>query len=149
MGWPATKLAELAGLPKAQLSRYEVGKAIPRADAVAKIAKALNVRFEWLLDGEGSPETGEAPTVGIDESSLTLDLPDDLHKIIRDYADAHDLTAEMAALTLLREAMEREKAQKSSVDELADKIADEIERRLKSTNNPSAPAKKPRRRLPI
>jgi transcriptional regulator with XRE-family HTH domain len=131
LGWTATELAAYSGLKKAQLSRYEIGKAIPRADAVAKIAKALNVSFEWLMDGTGSLETGEEPTVGI-SGAKTIELPEDLDKIVRDYADAHGLTAEMAIITLIREFIHQKQDEKPNIDELADKIADKVERRLKN-----------------
>lgn len=45
------KLAELAGLDPAQISRYEAGTNIPRDNIAAKLAEVLEVQKTWLLGG--------------------------------------------------------------------------------------------------
>jgi transcriptional regulator with XRE-family HTH domain len=53
------ELAESAGINAGQISRYESGNSAPRALALAKIAKALDVSLKWLQTGEGRPEGSE------------------------------------------------------------------------------------------
>ena len=59
-GWSQSHLAELAGMKKAQLSRYEVGASTPRSEVIHRIATALGVAPGWLKDGEGIINDDEA-----------------------------------------------------------------------------------------
>lgn len=43
------KLEGLCGIGRTQLSRYGLGKICPRADSIAKIAKALDVSVDFLM----------------------------------------------------------------------------------------------------
>ena len=47
-----TELAELAGVNKKSLSRYELDASIPPADALKSIADALGVSTDYLLSDE-------------------------------------------------------------------------------------------------
>ena len=59
------ELADLAGTTKANISRIERGDQQPRGSTVRKLADALGVRPEDLVDwsagaGDDTPETGKA-----------------------------------------------------------------------------------------
>lgn len=51
-GMKQSELAELIGTTEATLSRYENDKRVPKGETVFKIAKALNVSVEFLLDND-------------------------------------------------------------------------------------------------
>lgn len=53
LGWTQNELAQASGVAAAQISRYEQGRSQPRTEVISKLANALNVKFEWLLKGEG------------------------------------------------------------------------------------------------
>lgn len=53
LGLSQAQLSRDTGIAAPQLSRYESGANEPRADIAAKLAKALGVTYEWLLDGRG------------------------------------------------------------------------------------------------
>lgn len=42
-------LASLSGITQAQISRIEVGRAVPRADSLSRIANALGVGIDHLM----------------------------------------------------------------------------------------------------
>lgn len=46
-------LAKRAGLPASTIGALEHGGHIPRADHAIRIAKAMAVRTDWLIAGEG------------------------------------------------------------------------------------------------
>ncbi|MFM0306291.1 helix-turn-helix domain-containing protein [Paraburkholderia sp. RL17-383-BIF-A] len=69
-GWSQAHLAELVGMKKAQLSRYEVGASAPRPEVVHRIASALGVSQAWLADGEAPINDHEIP----DEKAKTVPL---------------------------------------------------------------------------
>lgn len=48
LGWPQAQLAELTGIPAAQLSQYESGRKHPSQDRLAAIGDALGFGAEWL-----------------------------------------------------------------------------------------------------
>jgi len=47
-----TELAEISGVNKKSLSRYELGTSIPPADALKQIADALGVSTDYLLSDD-------------------------------------------------------------------------------------------------
>lgn len=51
LGMTQEKMGEVTGIAPNTLSRYERGALTPSADAVSKIAKALNVTTDELLNG--------------------------------------------------------------------------------------------------
>jgi transcriptional regulator with XRE-family HTH domain len=58
------ELADAAGTTKANISRLETGKQKPQMATVRKLAEALGVRPEdlvdWEADAPDAPETGKA-----------------------------------------------------------------------------------------
>jgi len=55
-------ISKKAGLPNSAISNYVSRKQIPRADTALKLARALKVPIEWLIDDEQGwpPPAGEA-----------------------------------------------------------------------------------------
>jgi transcriptional regulator with XRE-family HTH domain len=49
--WTQAELAEKAGLASVQVGRYENGKSIPTIEILSKIADALNVSIDFLVNG--------------------------------------------------------------------------------------------------
>lgn len=65
-GWTANRLGVEAGLSQGMIYRLESGERAKRGgstDTLAKVARALGVRMQWLVDGSGSMEetSAEAP----------------------------------------------------------------------------------------
>ncbi len=58
--WTQAELAELVGIKKQNISRYESGRVAPRENMVAKFADVLGVRVEELL-GTLQPTNDELP----------------------------------------------------------------------------------------
>jgi transcriptional regulator with XRE-family HTH domain len=48
-GYTQEEMGELIGYPKLQVSRWENGKNAPSSEALAKIARALDVSADYLL----------------------------------------------------------------------------------------------------
>ena len=67
-GMTAAELAVISGIQKSSLSRYLKGTNIPRGNAIAKMAAALDVTPSWLL-GYDSPLK-----VSINVSKSPIDL---------------------------------------------------------------------------
>jgi transcriptional regulator with XRE-family HTH domain len=59
-GISQVRLAELLEISPAILSRWELGRAVPRVDAIVKIAELLDVTVDALL---GRTETQAEPTL--------------------------------------------------------------------------------------
>ena len=112
LGWSQLQLAEAAGVAPGQISRYESGKNTPRPQLVAKLAAAMNVSFEWLANGHGTPNTGEhGPTIvvpkGVELDTFTF--PDDIYAALEEEARRKEITVEMLVLQYLRTAMKESK----------------------------------------
>ena len=54
LGLTQTELGKLCGMAPTQISRYEMGRAVPRRAALRRLADALKVEPGWLLNGGGS-----------------------------------------------------------------------------------------------
>ncbi|APW16427.1 helix-turn-helix transcriptional regulator [Salmonella enterica] len=78
-GMSQSELAAASEVAPAQISRYESGKNIPRANVLSKIAKALNVPYAYLAYGI-MPDFSNSVKVnedGVATLSLDLDLDED------------------------------------------------------------------------
>lgn len=61
------QLAEVVGVSTRSISAYESGRAVPRANTLRKLAKALNVTVEYLTnDDSRDPEAGRLREEKID-----------------------------------------------------------------------------------
>lgn len=65
-GWSQQTLADKSGVAAAQISRYESGRSAPRPEVIARLARAIGISFEWLLEGteDGSLEVLADPLEG-------------------------------------------------------------------------------------
>lgn len=106
LGWSQANLSKASGISATQLSRYESGLSEPRPQALGRLAKALNVQFDWLARGEG-PVEGETPDRPLPPGmrTLSLDLSDQELEEIQQFAAKENLTAEMAVRQLFLAAL--------------------------------------------
>lgn len=113
-GWSQADLAEVSGVAAAQISRYEASRSKPRAEVVAKLAKALAVRFEWLAYGQGNIELEDGGEVPLHPTSrvvlANIDLDDELIADMEAIAESEGITYEMAFNVVLREGLALMKA---------------------------------------
>jgi transcriptional regulator with XRE-family HTH domain len=102
MGWSQQNLAEVSGVAAAQISRYEAGRSAPRAEVVAKLAKALKVEFDWLALGTGPVGApGDVPKYPTGVSVYPFDIPPEHYDAIAKFAEEEGLTMEMAIRKLV------------------------------------------------
>ncbi len=99
-GWSQADLAEVSGVAAAQVSRYEAGRATPRPAVVAKLAKAMAVKFEWLAFGQGEMSAGgdgDPPRYPSSlPASVTVDVSDEMRAFVQQMADEKGVTFSMA-----------------------------------------------------
>lgn len=103
-GWSQADLSEVSGVAAAQISRYEAGKANPRTEVVAKLARALAVSFDWLRTGEGVPEAeAEVPKYPASQSKvLSVELDEETRDGLTAIAGRNGMTTEMALKHIVR-----------------------------------------------
>ena len=102
LGWSKQDLAESSGVAAAQISRYEAGRNEPRSEVVAKLARALNVQFDWLAYGRGpieGPSNESVRPLGF--VGIEAEFSEEELTLIRRYAQAKGLTVEMATRQLV------------------------------------------------
>ena len=124
-GWSQQELSEVSGVAAAQISRYESGRNTPRPEVIAKLAKAVAVRFEWLAYGEGHIEDGtEVPRYPSSKKVwLELEVDDELRNAVESFAEDEGVSYEMAFNMLTREMV---------------KHADELLAAYKAKNKPES-----------
>lgn len=106
-GWSQADLAEVSGVAAAQISRYEAGRSKPRAEVVAKLAKALAVSFDWLREGIGHAEIGaEVPKYPVSQSAvMSLEIDAEMQEALEKIAERNGMTVEMVFKQMIRLAM--------------------------------------------
>jgi len=94
-----TRLAELVGITKSNISDYERGRANPSIKVLSKIANQCKVDFEWLATGVGemTPRNtlGATPAFNLDKrlfkeslnAILTIDKKYSLNYSTKDIVD--------------------------------------------------------------
>lgn len=108
LGWSQLELSSVTGVAAAQISRYESGRNVPRAEVVAKLARALGVNFDWLFFGEGPIDADLVdPPLPENMELISLDIDRALYDRVAASADQNGVTVEMELLRILREAFER------------------------------------------
>jgi transcriptional regulator with XRE-family HTH domain len=118
MGWTQHQLAEASGVAAAQISRYESGRSEPRFEVIAKLAKALDVQFDWLARGIGSVEGGEPHRkMPSGMETMPIDLSDEELDQVVAYAKLHKITKEMAVRKLFLEGFKALLTSKEIPDE--------------------------------
>ncbi len=103
-GWSQADLSEVSGVAAAQISRYESGRAKPRPEVVAKLAKSLAVGFEWLAYGKGSVDVGATvPRYPSQQTQLlSVELDPELYKGLSELAEKKGITLEMTFKQIVR-----------------------------------------------
>lgn len=56
-GWSQAYLGEIVDLDGSTISRIEKGEIAPKAGDASKLARALSVALDWLVDGAGDRRT--------------------------------------------------------------------------------------------
>lgn len=82
------ELAELVGVTEATLSRYENGKREPKGEIVSRIAKALNVSTDYLLDSDNNlNKESETSSLELSKKEM-LDIEKEAKKMISNIKNA-------------------------------------------------------------
>lgn len=66
-GYTQEALAEILGIEKKQISRWETGSVVPGGEKLAEIARALNISVDYLLG------VSDDPTIRVRIDNLTQD----------------------------------------------------------------------------
>lgn len=54
LGWTQAQLAEAAGLKQSAVARIELGNSIPRIDTLQKLAKAVGMKIDLVIDEQAA-----------------------------------------------------------------------------------------------
>jgi len=132
-GWSQADLAEISGIAPAQISRYEQGRNAPRPPVLAKLAKALEVDFDWLATGD-SPPSDPAQDEPQKRDKITLKLSSSEHKIFADLAAERGVSVQALVNSLFQELLqnlelEPEEAGPPSLEERITRLEALIEER--------------------
>lgn len=71
-GLSQTELAEACGMASTQLSRYELGKSVPRKATLRRLASALNVTEGWLVGGVYSEDQPHRISLNFSEAEIAM-----------------------------------------------------------------------------
>ncbi len=107
LGWSQEQLSKESGVAAAQISRYEARINKPRANVIAKLAKALLVPFAWLANGETSEfDIAAAPKGFLD---FVVQMPEDLALRIKEAAAKMGVSEEQFIIDALDSAYDSDK----------------------------------------
>ncbi|MDR2326426.1 MAG: helix-turn-helix domain-containing protein [Acidovorax sp.] len=148
LGWSQADLAEVSGIAAAQISRYEQGRNSPRPPVIAKLAKALNVSFDWLTHGAGGinaapEEQSKATPKGWE--LVELELPEDLHALLQSESESRGMTIEAIVLQAIKRSVksDRDKAfteinqRLSALEEQTKELASRVQAPAETSKNPT------------
>lgn len=111
LGWSQAELSQVSGISATQISRYESGISSPRPQAVGRLAKSLNVSFDWLSHGKGSidPDLSERSGLAPDGwKSVELELPLSTIEWLQVSGAKQGVSSEARLLQILQEAIKEE-----------------------------------------
>ena len=98
--WSQGDLAAKIGADAGQISRYENGKITPSADAVVKIAAALDVSCDYLLVDTAPRRAFNAPEDALGDNLAALtELSDDDRAALLNHLDALVTRTRLRAIT--------------------------------------------------
>jgi transcriptional regulator with XRE-family HTH domain len=122
MGWSQSDLAEASGISPTQISRYESGMNHPRPQAVAKLAAALGLPFEWLSNGDQEPP-GTGTTLELSPradggADVSLRLDDETAGQLAARASELGISIEDLAKALMLEGLGKRGAANKSLPEV-------------------------------
>jgi transcriptional regulator with XRE-family HTH domain len=137
LGWSQQDLAEASGVAAAQISRYEAGRSAPRPEVVARLAKALNVQFEWLASATPQIERGE-PDRHLPSGHVleVVDIPAAVLQTVQREADRLGITLEMMVKEIIMEGVVSRVSERRKLDPaflkplLSDSRLKELEERI-------------------
>lgn len=119
-GWSQNQLAEVSGVAAQQVSRYEAGRSEPRPQVAAKLAGALQVPLEWLLDGRGRSGIGSIDSSEKDvKEHLSVFLSPDLMELLRLAAQSNERSLAEEVSTRLRASLDMSNPRALSPSELS------------------------------
>lgn len=108
-GLSQTDLGLKTGIAQTQISRYESGRAVPRRAAMGRLAEALGVNFEWLMEGEvtpwPAPITMQVSWEGSSGSPMQLFLPPVYVDFVQGVADRIGGTVPDAIVEIIKRYM--------------------------------------------
>lgn len=122
LGWSQAQLSEACGISPTQISRYESSISAPRPQAIGKLAKALNVNFDWLAKGVGaidSLQLERSTAAPNGWSQVELEIPKDLMAWLEKSAQSFGVSTESRLLQLLQNSVDAERSSKNT-DSLGD-----------------------------
>ena len=97
MGLSQQELAKLANVHFTNVGKYERGEATPAADILNRIAKALEVSTDYLLNGTMQDKSADA----ISDEELLIQfrrvekLPADKKRLVKEFLDAFIFKADL------------------------------------------------------
>jgi len=88
-GWSQGELGERIGADPAQISRYENGHIAPSADAIIRLAEALEVSCDYLLVDDAPRRPFRSPEDGLGDRLANLaELGDHDRELVLSFIDA-------------------------------------------------------------
>lgn len=90
LGWSQSKLAQLAHVAPAQVSRYESGKSKPSAQVLSRLADAMAVSFDWLLTG--NDESGFENIKDDSVVSMSIELDQESSRLLAALKKEHGVS---------------------------------------------------------
>lgn len=133
-GMTQRDLAKVSGVSLPQIGRYETGTSKPRMTAIVKLAKALNVSTEELLDSDSEPEMFEL-TIETPSKTFPLAMPSQHIEWLQMEADKHGVTLEVLIGSIFRREQSRHLGSEITIEEAIAQTSES----LKSWPSPAKP----------
>ena len=145
LGLTQRELSKKSGIAVPQLSRYELGQSMPRADIAAKIANALDVTYDWLVGGTGTIEgaypRNDLPSIlpypphimmGELNVPISFHIPQKLLKLLQEssLSNKNELHTE-----IIRRLEQSYKEKQISTDEVLEAIGKKIQQAIAPISN--------------
>lgn len=112
LGLTQGELSIKSGVSVPQISRYELGQAIPRAEIAMKLARALGVSATWLLidnqKEDAPPRVMGFDRESMDNNSMTLHFSSDATEKLKAIADHRGRDVYLTAMNLIYDAIDNE-----------------------------------------
>lgn len=124
-GMTQKDLAKASGLSVPQIARYETGTSKPRMTALVKLAKALAVEVDALVDAEDEPETVELELITSGTPNTAFTLPKSIVDGLQSDADRLGVTLEVMLAATLRLARLRDEGSTKPFFEIIAEVSDE------------------------
>jgi transcriptional regulator with XRE-family HTH domain len=80
-GWSQDDLAEKAGIHGRHVGKYEIGKAMPNAETVVRIAEALEVSIDYLLRDDANENPNPAARIKDRQLLAEFEVVDNMDEV--------------------------------------------------------------------